>query len=186
MLTDEQRTEYFIELYMHALRAVYKNPFLKCPRFKSERWKNLDKARWIVDQLCGEYSDYILTQFRAFKKLKFAPKPEHLITNAAIARFKIFQKMKNRYFYPEFALQGNELIVKANNQRYSLTQVELPATQDSLSNYAMSLASNETLPNFSEEGKQRAIEALEYTICKFLFKKKPLPKGIKEKLEKLK
>ena len=186
MLTDEQRTEYFIELYMHALRAAYKNPFLRPPNPNSERWKNLDKARWIVDQLCGEYSDYILTQFRAFKKLKFAPKPEHLVTDKAIARFKMFQKMKNRYFYPEFALEGNELIVRATSKRYSLTQVELPATQDSLSNYALSLASNETLPNLSEEGKQRAIEALEYTICKFLFKKKPLPKGIKERLEELK
>jgi hypothetical protein len=166
-------TAYFIEFYMAALRAARGNKFLRSPKPDGERWKDLDKARQIVDDLEGDYSDYINVQFSAFRKLGFPPQPHQLLTDKAIMRYKTFQRMKNKFRTPDYKVDGNIFIVNETGKEYNISQANLGSSNDPIALYTFSLSSDPTqLDDLNVKGLKEAFEGVAYTICKLKYKSK--------------
>ncbi len=176
--------EYFVDLYTSALQGFYNNPYLKPPKIGSERYNNLIKAREIVDQIEGEYSDFILYQFNVFKQFRTAPKPENLITEKAIRRYVGHQKLKNLYNTKEYFLNGDSFTVKKTRITYSFSQVLASASQDSVANYAYSIPKMETHEGVSDTQKDRIRISLAYLEAKLKYHKTPIPDSIKELVDK--
>jgi hypothetical protein len=185
MITGEEKTQWFIDLYIAALRAYWGNPFLKEPNPTSERYAQLDKARQIVDMLEGDYSEYIHLQFQAFKQLKIAPKPYHLISDNAVKRYQAYQKRTNRYYTEDYSVNGDFLTVSKTRKIYPLSQILLPTSQDSTALYAYSLSKMENDTSVSEDTQKRNRESVLYLIAKLKYKKVQVPKSIIELAKKL-
>lgn len=182
-MTEKEKTNYFIELYIVALRAYCNNWFLKEPNPNSERYKQLDMARKIVDELRGEYADYINLQFQIFRKLKIAPKPHHLISIGAVRRYKSHQKKYNIYDMEDYTTNGDFLTIKKTRKIYSISQILLPTNQDTLALHAYNLSKMETWEDLSKDEKNR--DAIIYLIIKLKYKEAIIPESIKEIAKKL-
>jgi hypothetical protein len=149
--TEKERTQYFIQLYIFQLRIFYKNNFLREPNPISERYTQLDKARQIVDDLGGEYSDYITFQFKAFRNIRIAPQPYHLISAGAVKRYAAHQRLANIYNTEEYSVRGDYFIVSKTRKGYPLSQILLPVSQDTIALRAydlLALSSREDLDSF--------------------------------------
>ena len=182
-MNEKEKTQYFIELYMAALRGYYQNPFLKEPNLASERYIQLDKARQIVEMLEGEASEYIHVQFQAFKQIKTAPKPHHLISDKAIKRYQAYQKQSNKYHRKEYNTNGDFLTVSLTRKIYPISQVLLPTSQDPTALYAYSLSKMEKKQTKSKRAE--GIEAVAYLVAKLVYKKVQIPESINELAKEL-
>lgn len=167
-LSEDRRTEIFADLYTTALRAATKNPWLRPPKVGSEKWNQLEAARKMVEEMGGEYGDFIRVQFAAMQKFRTVPAPHHLCSKNAIQRYSIHQKMKNKYHHTAYSVEGDEFIVNCSGKRYPLKQVDAPVQDDPVANYAHVLAREGLLP----ENKIEGIIALEYAIAKLRYKDK--------------
>ena len=176
--------EYFIDLYMMALRGFYKNNFLKYPKVGSDRYNNLVKARKIVDDMNGEYSDFIQFQFMVYSKFRIVPKPESLITEKSIRRYIAHQKLKNIYNTKEYFLKGDNFIVKKTNILYPFSQILSSTSQDSLASYAYSVSKMETDKEISEAQKDRIRVSLSYLEAKLKYHRAVIPESIQELINK--
>jgi hypothetical protein len=167
--TEENKTKWFVELYITALRKACNNIYLKPPKEKSKDWEILEGIRKEIDKIGGDYMDFINLQFSIFKRLGFPPKPKHLISQNAINRYKIHQKLKNRYHYKEYSVDGDYLLVHQTNKRYPISQVNLPSYSDPDANFAFALA-DEGIHGMSKEDKEKVREVVIYTIIKLQYK----------------
>ena len=161
-------------MYMSALKAVCKNPFLKSPAVGSKKYEQLDQARQVVDDLGGDYSDYIHVQFQAFRGMKgiSAPKPEHLISKGAIERYKVFQMRKNRYTKEAYSIDGDVFIVTATGKRYPFWRVELSSNEDMDSIRVLLLVQSSSYKKMNREELIKALEDIEYFLAKLKYKGK--------------
>ena len=176
--TEEWKTQFFIDLYMYALRIAANNIFLKAPKEGSKRWIALNTARQLVDEMGGDYDDFIRLQFTIFKRLGFPPKPEQLITQNAINRYKIHQKLKNRVHYKEYSVDGDYFIVHKTNRRYPLSQVNLPSTSDPDANFAFALSEGEGIRHLSEKEQSEAKASVIYAVQKLCYKGRHIPERL--------
>lgn len=183
-MTEEEKTQYFIDLYMAALRGFYHNDFLKDPNPISDRYKQLEQARRIVDDLGGEYAEYINVQFAAFRRFRTAPKPPHLILEGAIKRYKAYQRKNNIFYTKEYRTYGDYLEVSKTRKVYPLSQVLLPVSQDTTALMAYSLVKDKIKEGVRiTEGNGESIYYLE---AKLKYKGVEVPDAIKEILSLLK
>ncbi len=162
----------------------YNNEYLRPPKVGSERYNNLIKAREIVDQIEGEYSDYILFQFKVYKSFKTAPKPENLITEKAVRRYAGHQRLKNLYNTKEYFLNGDIFTVRRTRKTYPFEQVMLSTSQDAVANYAYLVLEMKIDESLSEEKLNRIKDALAYLEAKLIYKRSPIPDSIKKLIEK--
>jgi len=180
-MTDEEKTQFFIDLYMTALRAFYNNEFLKEPNPTSERYKQLDKARQIVDANGGEYSEFINLQFQAFRKMKIAPKPHHLISEGAIKRYQSYQMKHNSYNTKEYTTHGDYLTVKKSRITYPISQILLPVSQDTTALHAYNIPTSDA--GIFVDGTEEDRDALYYLEAKLKYKGVEIPESIKKLLK---
>lgn len=122
----------------------------------------------MVDEVQGEYGDFIRTQFSVLKKIKIVPAPYNMCTPKALERYAVFQKMKNKYIKPTYYVEGDYLTVASTGKRYELKQVDSPIHQDPDASYAQYISSMGIIPT----DRTRAIEALEYAMSKLAYKDK--------------
>ena len=167
-MDETRRTQLFVELYTIALRVACNNQWLKEPKQGSEKWKQLDAARKIVEEMNGEVGDYIRVQFSALKRVGAVPSPSHMVSKRAVDRYMIHQKMKNKYHYATYSVEGEEFVVHSTQRRYPMSQADAPLQQDSDANYAHYLAKEDKIPERTKE----ALEAVEYAIAKLRYKDK--------------
>ena len=167
-MDESRKTQLFVELYTIALRTAYNNPWLQAPRVGSEKWKQLEAARKIVEEMKGEYGDYIRVQFAALKRVGAVPSPSHMVSTKAVDRYMIHQKMKNKYHHREYSIDGNEFVVHSTQKRYPVSQADASIYDDSEANYAHYISKEENLP----KDIQKAWEAVEYAIAKLRYKDK--------------
>lgn len=184
MLTSE-RTKYFIELYMAALRGYCNNEFLKSPKPGSLRYTQLDKAREIVDEINGEYSSYITVQFQAVRNLHIAPKPAHLISIGAVKRYLAYQARYNKYNKEDYCTNGDTLIVNKTRRSYPISQVILPISQDSMASRAYHISKMEIGKTVSKEERDNYLESLYYLVSKLKYKKTIIPESVVELIQRL-
>ncbi len=187
-MTNEQKTRIFITLYLASLRAVCKNQFLKPPPIGSKKYEQLDKARQIADDLGGDYADYIHVQFQAFrylKNIKF-PKPEHLVSEGAINRYKVYQMKKNKYRKENYTIDGDKFIVTATGKNYPFYVVESNSSNDMNAIFAILISKMESYNKMGKDYKKKALEAIEYLIAKLEFKGKRPTESLLRAREELK
>ena len=182
-MIEKEKNNYFIDLYMSALRGFYSNQYLQSPKENSKRHSDLIKAREMVDQLEGDYVDFILFQFRVYKKFRAAPKPENLITESSIGRYITHQKLKNIYNTEVYFLNGDSFVVKKTNKTYPFTRILLPTNQDSLASFAYSVSPEKINQLLSEDTRDRIRESLAYLEAKLIYKKVPIPNSILDLLK---
>jgi len=163
-----RRTRIFVELYTTALKASTKNQWLSMPKEGGEKWKMLEAARATVDELGGDYADFIRVQFAALQKFGQVPSPSHLCSKNAIQRYTVFQKMKNKYHHKTYSVEGDEFVVHSTGKRYPISQADLPIQKDPTANYAQYLATTGELP----VDRPEAILSVEYAIAKLKYKDK--------------
>jgi hypothetical protein len=183
MIDEKRRTELFVQLYTDALRALTKNDFLQEPKEGSEKWLQLEAARKLVDDMGGEYGDYIMCQFEACQHVKVVCKPHHLCSTKAVERYLRFQKKKNKYHKQSYSVDGDYLIVQATNRTYPLSQVDLGVKDDPDANHAQYIVSNDL--KIDEKDRPKAIEEIEYLICKLRYKEKHPTEPMVRKLKEL-
>jgi hypothetical protein len=179
-MNEAGRTKAFVDLYTTALKAATKNPWLQSPKEGSEKWQQLDAARELVDEMKGDYGDFIRVQFAALKTFRTVPSPKHLISEKAAQRYTIHQKLKNRYNFPSYHIDGKELVVVNTGRRYPLVQVDAPTRDDPEANYAHYIART----NESGDPK-KDLEALEYALVKLRYKEKIPPEPLLRKLREV-
>jgi hypothetical protein len=167
-MEEKRRTELFVQLYTEALRVLVKNEYIQEPKEGSEKWLQLEAARKLVDDMKGDYGDYVRVQFQACQHVHVVCKPHHLCSTKAVERYLRFQRMKNRYNAPTYSVDGEYLIVNATNKRYPLSQVDLGTKDDPEANFASWCVSNDAAP--TDIGKE--IECLEYLLVKLQYKEK--------------
>lgn len=182
-LSEDKKTEIFVDLYIAALRDLCNNKFIQPPKHGSERWQQLEAARKLVDEMQGEYGDFIRCQFNALSRIKVVPQPYHLSSTRAVERYLIYQKMKNKYYKQGYCIEGDKMIVYTTRREYPISQVNLPSVDDPDATYAFYIANNDT--KLKDEDKQHAIETLEYTIAKLRYKNKVPTEPLLRKLKEL-
>lgn len=181
-MSEARKTDLFIEMYMAALRSATKNPYLQEPKMGSEKYNQLDAARKVVDEMEGDWGDFIRCQFAAMRRLKLIPSSHHMCSPKAIQRYIVHQKMKNRYHRKEYSLEGNYFTVHATGKQYEIKQVDLPTQEDPMANYAHHLANSDEMPPNGEY----ALECLEYAIAKLRYKDKIPTEALMRRLRQLK
>ncbi len=165
-----QKTDYFIELYTTAKRVFYNIPFIKAPEFGSKDYLTLDEVRKKIDDLSGDYADFIRCQMYAFKVIHIFPKPHHLNTEKAFARYKRHQAMKRIYRTPIYTIDGDTFTVVLTWKSYPMSQVQASISNDSTANYATYTSRMRDLDNVPLEGT--LFDAVEYTLAKLDYLKK--------------
>lgn len=167
-MNDHRKTQIFIDMYVSAKKAATQNPHFKAPKEGSKEWNYLDRARQMVDQVEGEYGDFIRTQFSVLAKIKVIPAPHNMCTPKALERYAIYKKMKNKYIAPAYTIEGEYFTVVATGRRYPLSQVDLPIHQDPDASFGQYVADMGVVP----VDKDRAIIAIEYAMAKLAYKDK--------------
>ena len=181
-LSEQRKTELFVDLYITALRAAYKNQWLQPPKGDSEKWKQLEAARKIVDEMDGSYGDFIRCQFAAMRKFKLVPAPHHLSSRNAVQRYMVHQKMKNLHHYSTYSVEGDDLIVHATMKHYPLEQADLPTKEDPEANYAHHISNTDC----ASGDTTKDIESIEYAIAKLKYKDRIPTEALLRKLKQLK
>jgi len=176
------KTKLFIDMYMVSLKLAAKNPWLKPPKEGSPKWEKLDTARKIVEEVGGEYRDFIRVQFTSMQRIGRFPSPGHMCNKHAIDRYIIHQKMKNKYHKKTYSIDGEDFIVHATSKRYPIKQADLPIQQDPVANFAQDMARSGVTPK--DRGK--ALEDLEYAIAKLQYKDKVPTDSMLRMLNRLK
>jgi hypothetical protein len=184
MLSEGEKTQYFIDLYMAAFRGFYNMEFMSPPNTNSDRYKQLDEARKLVDKIHGEYEDFILFQFQVFKKMKLAPKPHHLVSQNSIKRYELHQKKCNIYNTEVYSAHGDTFIVKKSWRTYPFSKVLLPTSQDMDAMHAYSLSESKTWSVLQATADDT--DALYYLEAKLAYRGAAIPKSIKKLLEVIK
>jgi hypothetical protein len=185
IMNNEEKTRYFIDLYMIALRAFYNNDFLRPPTPTSERFSQLDRARIIVDEVGGEYGEYIRLQFETYKKFRTAPTPAHMISLNAIKRYRAWQKKYNKFNTKEYTTNGDSFVVSKTRKTYPMAQVLLPVSQDTDALTAFSILEVEDYEGLPEATRDKYAEALYYLEAKLRYKGAIVPQSIKDVMEKI-
>jgi len=129
-MTDDEKDQYFIDLWMAAIRGVYKNEYLRPPKVDSTGYRHLLKARKICDDMGGDYSDYIKCHLLALQHVNVKPQPFHLATDNAKKRFHRYQIKYNKWIRPLYRCDGESFIVVETNLIYPMEEVERATSLD--------------------------------------------------------
>lgn len=178
-MNDEEKTKYFIDLYMTALRGFYNNEFLKEPAKGSSRYLQLDHARGLVDAVHGEYVDFLNFQFQFYRTFKTAPTPAHLISNESIMRYRIHQKKVNIFNEETYYVKGDTFTVKKTRKMYPVSQVLLPSSQDPISVLAYDAIANQDGGRLDRDKKEQIKDSLYYLEAKLNYKDTPIPDSVR-------
>jgi len=167
------QTRIFVFLYMAALRSLIKKP-IKDPELDSPRWQELDKARRLVDEIGGDYADYIRVQFEAFRyaRLGAYPKPEHLSSAKAIERYKGWQRRSNKYNGRTYTMDGDNFIVNSTGKSYPISILSLSSAEDSVASYAINATHRLNWIGIEEPIIEEEYNAVEYLCAKLEYKRK--------------
>ena len=182
-LSEERKTELFVQLFMEALKAATKNAFLQSPKVGSEKWLELEKARKLVDQMDGDMGDFIRCQFRALQHFKTIPQPHHLSSTKAVERYLIHQKMKRSYRREKYSIEGENVTVYATGKVYPIRQLDSSNEQDPDAAWAIHVTANN--PKLLPTEEDGAAEALEYLVVKYEYKGRTVPENVIRKLKEL-
>ena len=184
-MTDEEKTSYFIDLYIIALQSFYNNDFLRPPNPTSERYAQLNEARIICDKIGAEYSDYIRFHFDMLRGRKTAPKPAHLISLKIVKMYRAYQMKHNKSITKEYTTNEDRFIVNATRKMYHLDQVLLPVSQDSIASMAYQYIEETPVSELSAAEVPKVLEYLYYLRAKLTYKGAVTPTRVKEMIEKL-
>jgi hypothetical protein len=163
---------YFIELYIECKRLFYDNKYLKPPKVGSNEYNCLVKASQVVDEMHGEYSDFILTQARAFGYYHKFPEPYQLVSDQARQRYHIHQSRKNRYNYEYYSVDGDYITIKPTGKTYSVNKISKRVEDDDDASFIMNII-DRCIPHDNKYD-----DLIWYIVVKYMYRQKRLPQEI--------
>jgi hypothetical protein len=178
-MTDEEKDQYFTDLWMGAIRSIYKNEFLRPPKSGSAGNKHLLKARRICDEMGGDYSDYIKCHLLALQYVNVKPQPFHLATDNAKKRFHRYQIKYNKWIRPLFRVDGESFIVTETNKIYQTREVELASSVDPRAHHILQLL-EVPYNEIPESSKEEIYFEAAYLEAKARFNGRPLPASFRD------
>jgi hypothetical protein len=181
-LTEVEKDQYFIDLWMGAIRNIYKNEYLRPPKEGSTGYKHLVKARQIADKMGGEYSDYIKCQISALSYVHVKPMPFHLATDNAKKRFKRYQVKYNKFIHPAYVADGDSFLVTATGKRYPIRQVESASSTDEIASKVLKLleVSEDGINSLTEERRAVFRDEAYYFEAKAFYNGRIIPEGFRK------
>lgn len=175
-------TELFIALYTAGKCIYYNNDWVAEPKRGSNDYEFLDKARKIVDELGGNYAEFLQCQFKAFKYYRRFPLPAMLSTGKAIKRYKAYLSRRRKETTPLYSIDGDGFVVSRTQLLYPLSQARSSLREDPVATYASYLYQN--VPALPTTDRKEAVNALEYYLAKLASKGKQPPNGLIESIRK--
>jgi hypothetical protein len=156
-------TKRFIMLYMVAKRAWYKQKYMRAPKWGTADYTLLEYAARIVDDIDGDYADFINATIDACKMIPMFPTPQHLVSDGAIKRYA---KRKAAMSCPYVISREGKFFVMSTGRSYVLIQAMQPVDEDGLAYQTLVRASGQKVPKDPKE-RARLVEDVEYVLAKF-------------------
>lgn len=163
---DAAKDRAFVELYTQYKEKLVGHQF-KFPRLGSEYHRALIAARQMVDELDGDYNEFLRNEFKIYefhsrgRKRRLYPAAKWLTLPATRKRYEALLK-RRRFDGFSYKVGGGWFTVKKTKRRYPIEQARAEVRQDMDASYVYKVAYEQKNPKV----RRRLWESCCYLIAK--------------------
>ncbi len=172
---DAAKDRAFTELYTQYKEKLVGHQF-KFPRLGSEYHRALIAARQMVDELGGDYNEFLRNEFKIYeyhsrgRKRKLYPAAKWLTLPATRERYVALLK-RRRFDGLSYKVGGGWFTVKKTRRRYPIEQARADIRHDNTANYVYKIAFEQK----SLKVKRRLWESCCYLLAKQEYRAEMIP-----------